>query len=50
MKDKEAKFIVRKEKDGTLSLEVRMSRKLRKEMIELAEKTAGTIPAISSHH
>ena len=43
MKDKEAEFIVRKEKDGSLSLEVRMSKKLRKEMEELAEKTAGTI-------
>ena len=48
MKSKEAEFIIREE-DGMKVLEVRMSKKLRKEMIELAEKTAGTIPAISSH-
>lgn len=43
MKEQETEVIIRKEKDGTLSLEVRMSPKLRKEMEELAEKTAGTI-------
>ncbi len=48
MKD-ETKIIIRKE-NGLSVVEVRMSKKLRKEMEELVEKTAGTIPAISSHH
>ena len=38
--------IIVREEDGILVLEVKLSKKLEKEMAALAEKTAGTIQAI----
>jgi len=42
------KDVVIREEDGVLVMEVKMSESLRKEMAMLAEKTAGTIPAIKN--
>jgi hypothetical protein len=44
-KHQESNIIIKKE-DGMVVIGVRMSDKLRKEMVELAEKTAGTIQAL----
>ena len=44
-KEQETEVIFREE-DGFLYMEVKLSKKLQKEMAVLAEKTAGTIQAI----